>query len=113
MRLRVPLLPRILLPVPLRHHQSRHHGDQHSDGDDEHSCCFSDAELAVDPGQGSPCQLQRAPARHIAVVVDVEVANVQDLTEDTMQLTVTVPRVSCWSNRKGKSRDLRKRCIMV
>lgn len=38
-------------------------------------------------------------ARYVVVVVNVEVANVQDLAEDTMQLAVAAPWVA-WSNRK-------------
>lgn len=100
LRLGVPVLPVIPLPVPLRHHQSCHHGDQHGGGDDQHGGRLRDAQLAVHPGQRGPSQLGRVLARHVAVVVDVEVANVQDLAEDAVQLAVTAPRVA-WKG-KGK-----------
>lgn len=106
LRLCVPVLSTVPLSVSLGHHQSRRHGDQHSDGDDEDGGGLRDAELAVHPGQRGPGQLRRLLARHVPVVVDVEVANVQDLTEDTVQITVTAPRVSWWGNEKGQWRDV-------
>lgn len=43
--------------------------------------------------------------RHVAVVVNVEVANVQDLAEDAMQITVTAPRVP-WRGAMKKRQDM-------
>lgn len=97
----VPVLPTVPLPVPLSHHQRCHHGNQHSDGDDEHGGGFSDAELAVHPGQRGPHQLRRVLARDIPVVVNVEVADVQDLTEDAMQIAVAAPWVSWRRQQRG------------
>lgn len=98
----IPFLPTVPLPVPLRHHHSCHHRDHHSHRDHKHGDCFCHAELAVNPPQRRSGQLGRVLAAHVAVVVDVEVANVEDLAEDAMEFTVTVPGVSWWSHRRGK-----------
>ena len=101
----VPFLPRVPFPGPLRHYQSCHNRDHYSDSDDEHGGCFCDAELAIDPRQQRPGQLGRVMARHVAVVVNVEVANVQDLAEDAMQITVAAPRVP-WRGAMKKRQDM-------
>lgn len=101
LRLRVPVLSAVPLPVPLGHRHRRHHGHHHGHRDDEHGGRLRHAELAVHPGQRGPGQLRWPAARHVLVVVDVEVANVQDLTEDAVQLAVTVPRVTWGPQREG------------
>lgn len=104
LRLGVPVLPTVPLPGPLSHHQRCHHGNQHGDGDDEHGGGLGDAQLAVHPGQRRPRQLRRILARHVPVVVHVEVADVQDLTEDAMQVAVAAPWVSCRRQQRGERR---------
>lgn len=103
----VPVLSTVPLPVPLSHHHSGHHGDHHSDSDDEHSGRLCYAKLAVHPSQRSPGQLRRVPACHILVVINVEVANMQDLTEDAVQLAVTVPWIT-WGQWESKCRNIFK-----
>lgn len=94
MRLAVPVLPSVPLPVPLCHHNGRHHGDHDGDGDDQHGGRLRHAQVTVQPGQRRSGQLRRILTRHVPVVVDVEVTDVEDLTEDTVQIAVAGPGVS-------------------
>lgn len=101
--LSIPLLSTVPLPVPLRHHYSCH--DRHHDShcDHKHRDCFRQAELAVNPRQRWPGQLRRVPTGHVAIVVDVEVADVEDLAEDAVKFAVTVPGVGWWSMGRGRT----------
>lgn len=101
--LSIPLLSAVPLPVPLRHHYSCH--DRHHDShcDHKHRDCFRQAELTVNPRQRWPGQLRRVPTGHVAIVVDVEVADVEDLAEDAVKVAVTVPGVAWWSMGRGRT----------
>lgn len=72
----VPVPAAVFLPVPLGHNQGGHHSDKDGDGDDQHGGGLGHTQPAVHPGQRSPSQQRRLMARHVTVVVDVEVANV-------------------------------------
>ena len=94
--LRVGFFPPLglVLAVVLGGHQSPDDSHQHGASDDEHGGGLGHAELAVHTGQRGAGQLPRLTARHIAVVVQVQVAHAEDLAEDAVQVAVTAPGVA-------------------
>lgn len=86
-----PLPP--TLPLPLAHQHGGQHGDHHGDGDDEHSHCLGDAQLAVHIHQRVVVEDWRVLAGQVGVVVQEEFLDAPQLPEDPLQLAVAVPGV--------------------
>lgn len=81
------------LLVVLCFDQGCDHGQQHGDGDDQHRHRLHQAQLAVQGGQGAAGQLGRSLTHQVLVVLDVQVPDLLDLAEDTLQLAVADPGV--------------------